>query len=196
MADRRATRPCMGVPSTSAIMPVASTCGSAAMAAMSMTGAMAASAAAKAPRTSSAGRAAIQRPRWRRARPVLDPAGEGGEAGIVADADQPHHPAGHRVRRRRDGHPHAVGAAVGAARHGVRDARTEAGLLLAGQPVDGDERTHQLEQRLEQVDVDDLADAGVQGDHRGEGADEPGHLVRERDRREQRRPSGSPLMAA
>ncbi len=66
-----------------------------------------------------------------------------------------------------------------------------------------DQRTHQLEERLEQVDVDHLADAGVHGDHRGERGDEAGDLVGERDRRQQRPAVGlavdrrrSPLIAS
>ena len=58
-----------------------------------------------------------------------------------------------------------VRAAVRAARDRVGDAGAEARLLLAGQPVHRDERAHQLEQRLQQVDVDHLADAGVERHH-------------------------------
>ena len=77
--------------------------------------------------------------------------------------------------------------AVGAAGHRVGDARAEARLQRSRcTPIGDDERAHELEQRLEQVDVDDLADAGVHRDHRGEGGDERGDLVGERDRRQQR----------
>ncbi len=83
-------------------------------------------------------------------------------------------------------------AAVGAAGHRVRQPRPEARLLLAGQLVERDQRTHQLEQALQQVDVDHLADARAQRHHRGEGADQPGHLVGQRDRRQQRLAVGLP----
>ena len=42
---------------------------------------------------------------------------------------------------------------------------------------------HHLQHALEQVDVDDLTDAAVQRDHRGERGGEPGDLVGEGDRR-------------
>ena len=40
-----------------------------------------------------------------------------------------------------------------------------------------DQRSHQLEERLEQVHVHDLTDAGVHRDHGGEGRDQPGTAV-------------------
>ena len=138
VADRRATRPCIGVPSTSAIIPVAATCGSAEMSAMSITGPIAASAAANVvehlagrPGGDPVGHDGVE------LLAVLDPSGEGGEARIVADARAAASPEPatesddvDRPTQR------AVGAAVGPPRDGVGDARAEAGLLLAGQPVD------------------------------------------------------------
>ncbi len=47
------------------------------------------------------------------------------------------------------------------------------------------ERAHHLQHRLEQVDVDDLAPAAVEGDHRGEGGGQRGDLVGEGHRREE-----------
>ena len=60
VAVRWATSPCIGTPSTSTIIPLASTWGSAEMAAMSITGAMAASAAVNSATTTWTGRAATQ----------------------------------------------------------------------------------------------------------------------------------------
>ena len=75
---------------------------------------------------------------------------------------------------------------VGVARHRVGDARAQALLGLAQQAVQRHQRTHQLEHRLDQVHVHDLAHAGVDRHHRGEGRDQRRHLVGERDRRQQR----------
>ena len=66
-----------------------------------------------------------------------------------------------RLGRRRDRDPLAVGALVGAARHGVRDAGAEAGLLVAEVRGRRRQRRHHLQHRLEQVHVDDLALAGA-----------------------------------
>ena len=157
------------------------------MSAMSITGAIAASAAANAASTSSAERAPIQLGHdGVELLAVLDPSGEGGEAGSSPTPSRRMTRPATESDEVETATQTAVGAAVGAPRDGVRDARAEAGLLLAGQLVDGDEGAHQLEQRLQQVHVDDLTDAGVQGDHRREGADQAGDLVRERDGREER----------
>ena len=61
-----------------------------------------------------------------------------------------------RLGRRRDRDPPAVGAAVGAARHRVRDARPEPRLLVAEVRGGRRQRRHHLQHRLEQVDVDHL----------------------------------------
>ena len=76
--------------------------GSAAMSAMVMTGATAASAASKAASTSASGRAAIHvGQRGVDLVAVLDPAGEGGEALVVAQPRSARmHPPGHRLGRR------------------------------------------------------------------------------------------------
>ena len=76
--------------------------------------------------------------------------------------------ARNRIARRRHADPRAVAALVRAARHGVRQPGTEPLLHLPGQLVQRDQRAHQLEQALQQADVDDLADAAAQRDHRGE----------------------------
>ena len=59
-------------------------------------------------------------------------------------------------------------------------------LQPALQRVHRRQRAHQVQHRLQQVDVDDLAAAAVQGDHRGERRGEPRRLVGQRHRRQQR----------
>ena len=108
------------------------------------------------------------------------------EARVVADAEHDHHPPGDAVAARRHGDPAPVGAAVRPARHGVRQAGAEPRLQRALQRVHRRQRAHQVEHRLQQVDVDDLAAAAVQGDHRGERRGEPRRLVGQRHRRQQR----------
>ena len=118
--------------------------------------------------------------------PVGDPRLEVGEPGVALRPDQSEQPLGDGLRRRGDRHPATVGAAVGVAGHRVGDARAEAGLLVAEHPEGGDERSHQLEHRLEEVDVDHLPDAGVHRGHGGEGGHEGRDLVGEGDGRQQR----------
>ena len=79
-----------------------------------------------------------------------------------------------RLGRRRDRDPPAVGAAVRAARHRVRDPRTEPRLLVAEVRGGRRQRRHHLHHRLEQVHVDHLTLAGpvavAQRDHHRERA--------------------------
>ena len=92
--------------------------------------------------------------------------------------------------RRAHRHPMAVRTLIRAARHRIRDARAETRLLVAEHSVRRHERAHDLKERLEQVHVDDLTDAAVHRDHRGERGRERGDLVGQRDRRQQRRAVG------
>ena len=118
---------------------------------------------------------------------VLDAAGERREAGIVTEPDQLHHPLGHRLGRRADGDPPPVGAAVGAARDRVGDARARGGAGRSrARCVRRHERAHHLEQRLVEVDVDHLADPAVHGGQRGERGHHGGDLVGQGDRRQER----------
>ena len=76
-------------------------------------------------------------------------------ATVSADVDTPtHFPSAHRYVPR--------GTVYG--RPGA-----EPRLLLPRHLVQRDQRSHDLEHALQQVDVDHLADSGVQRDHRGEG---------------------------
>ena len=110
-----------------------------------------------------------------------------GEVGPVAEADQLHHPAGHRLGRRGHGDPPAVGALPGAARHRVRDARAEPGLQVAAWPRtrrgSGPMHWNSDSSRL-------TSTTWPTPDHRAtivaNAADQGGDLVGERDRRQQR----------
>ena len=115
-----------------------------------------------------------------------DPTVEGPQVHPVAEADELHDPGGDGLGRGGHGHPVAVAALPGPSGHGVGDPRPETGLEVPRGHVGGRQRAHALEERLEQVDVDDLPDAGPQRDHRGERADQGGHLVGQRDGRQER----------
>ena len=123
------------------------------------TGAIAACAASNAASTSAYGRAPIQAPTMRvELLAVLGSALERREARVVAvRRASVEHAVRDRLGRRRDRDPLAVGALVRAARHGVRDARTEPRLVVVEVRGGRRQRRHHLEHRLEQVDVDDLA---------------------------------------
>jgi hypothetical protein len=71
----------------------------------------------------------------------------------------------------------------------VGQGRAQPALQETGGVMGGDQRTEQLDHRLQQVDVDDLPDAGMEGDHRGERRGQPGDLVGQGDGRQQRRSS-------
>ena len=92
--------PCIGTPSTSTIAPRAATCGSARdVGHVHHRARWPPRPPSNAAITSSTGRAAHPG-RHQRVElvAVLDPAGEGREARVVAHAEQPQHPRGHRVR--------------------------------------------------------------------------------------------------
>ena len=119
---------------------------------------------------------------------------EGREPRVVAVTEQRHHAVRDRLGGGRDRDPLAVGTPVGAARHRVRDARAETGLLVVEVRGRRRQRRHHLQHRLEQVHVDDLTLAAAiplaQRDHHRERAGERGDLVGQRDRREERRAVG------
>ena len=115
---------------------------------------------------------------------------EAGEAPIAGEADEIQQPCGDAVGRGGDGDPFPVGAAIGAARHGIGDARAQPRLDVAQMREGGDQRPHDLEHGVQKADVDHLALAGLLGmAERGEdaeGAHQGRHLVGQRDGRQQR----------
>ena len=125
---------------------------------------------------------------------MLAPALERREALVVAEAEQG------RARAARPTRPTSRSRPTGCRRSGTcraapnRDARAQPRLLVAEVRGGRRQRRHHLQHRLEQVDVDHLTLAGAvavaQRDHHRERARERGHLVGERDRRQQRRAVG------
>ena len=116
------------------------------------------------------------------------------EPRVVADAEQRRARGARPTRSTSRSRSTRRRRTVGAARHRVRDARTEPRLLVVEVRGRRRQRRHHLQHRLEQVHVDHLALAAAvalaQRDHHRERARERGDLVGERDRREQRRAVG------
>ena len=112
VADRRAIRPCIGMPSTSTIgLPGREVGIDGEVGHGQHRGGRGMGLPRTRPSTSSSGRAATQAATSLvDLGPVVDPAVERVEALVVAHADQVEHPSGHRLGRRADGHPPVVGA--------------------------------------------------------------------------------------
>ena len=137
VADSRAISACIGVPPTSTIAPRARKCGSAAMSAMSITGPAAACGGGEhrpSPRRPCVPRTTRPSPPRARRGARIRPANVA-KRSSSATSEQRQHPRRHGVAARRHGDPAAVGAAVGAPRHGVGEAGAEPRLLLAGERV-------------------------------------------------------------
>ena len=106
---------------------------------------------------------------------------KGGEARVAGVTQQLQHPGSNGVAAGAHANPLAVAALIGAARRCVGKASAQARLHFAGEFVERQQRAHHLKDALKQADVDHLANAAVQRDHRCECANESGHFVGECD---------------
>ena len=111
---------------------------------------------------------------------------ERAESLVVTDAEHTHDARSNGITRGRDSDPLAVTTAVDATGDRVGETGSESGLQFTREFVERDHRSHDLEHRLQEVDVDDLADSRVQRDHRGERGGDAGDFVGECDRRQHR----------
>ena len=106
---------------------------------------------------------------------------KGGEARVAGVTQQLQHPGSNGVAAGAHANPLAVAALIGAARRCVGKASAQARLHFAGEFVERQQRAHHLKDALEQADIDHLANAAVQRNHRCECANESGHFVGECD---------------
>lgn len=111
---------------------------------------------------------------------------ERGESLVVTDAEHTHDARSNGLTRGGHTNPLAVTAAIDATGDRVGKAGSESGLQFTREFVERDDWAHDLEHRLQEVDVDDLADSRVQRDHRGERGGDAGDFVGECDRRQHR----------